>query len=57
MSTQKYIDGERGWIDALLNETTCQWEVPVAYPDDGKFYEWDESAYQADNSTGWALIT
>ena len=40
-----------------LNETTCQWEVPVAYPDDGKFYEWDESAYQADNSTGWALIT
>jgi len=21
MSTQKYIDGERGWIDALLNET------------------------------------
>ena len=21
MSTQKYIDGERGWIDSLLNET------------------------------------
>ena len=26
----------------LLNETTCQWESPVAYPDDGKIYEWDE---------------
>jgi hypothetical protein len=25
-----------------LNETTCQWESPVAYPDDGKIYEWDE---------------
>ena len=23
-------------------ETTCQWEAPVAYPDDGKVYEWDE---------------
>ena len=26
----------------VLNETTCQWEAPVAYPDDGKVYEWDE---------------
>jgi hypothetical protein len=22
----------------------------------GKMYVWDESAYQADNSTGWILI-
>tara|TARA_B100000900_G_C20262307_1_gene586498 strand:- start:38 stop:433 length:396 start_codon:yes stop_codon:yes gene_type:complete len=26
-----------------LNETTCLWEAPVAYPDDGKLYQWDES--------------
>jgi len=26
----------------VLNETTCQWEAPVAYPDDGKIYEWYE---------------
>jgi hypothetical protein len=26
----------------VLNETTCQWEAPVAYPDDGKVYEWYE---------------
>jgi len=26
----------------ILNETTCQWESEVAYPDDGKIYEWDE---------------
>jgi len=25
-----------------LNEDTCQWEAPVAYPDDGKFYTWNE---------------
>ena len=26
-----------------LNETTCQWEAPSARPDDGKFYEWNET--------------
>ena len=25
-----------------LNEDTCQWEAPVAYPDDGKSYVWKE---------------
>ena len=25
-----------------LNEDTCQWESPEAYPDDGKRYEWNE---------------
>ena len=29
-----------------LNETTCLWESPVAYPSDGKSYEWDESNRQ-----------
>ena len=33
-----------------LNETTCQWEAPVAYPDDGKRYIWNE-----DNQT-WDII-
>jgi len=28
----------------ILNETTCLWECPVAYPTDGKNYEWDEDA-------------
>ena len=26
----------------LLNTTTCQWEAPVQYPDDGGTYTWDE---------------
>ena len=34
-----------------LNEDTCQWEAPVAYPDDDKFYTWDEA------TTNWIEIT
>tara|TARA_R100001440_G_scaffold37049_1_gene56310 strand:+ start:232 stop:579 length:348 start_codon:yes stop_codon:yes gene_type:complete len=34
-----------------LNETTCHWEAPVAYPDDGKEYQWNESTKQ------WDLLT
>ena len=26
----------------VLDEETCQWEAPVAYPTDGKNYRWDE---------------
>ena len=25
-----------------LVESTCLWEAPVAYPDDGKVYDWNE---------------
>ncbi len=34
----------------ILNETTCQWEAPVAYPDDDNRYTWNET-----NQT-WDLI-
>ena len=27
----------------ILNETTCLWESPVAYPDDGQKYNWNET--------------
>ena len=27
----------------ILNETTCRWEAPVAYPDDENNYNWNES--------------
>ena len=26
-----------------LNEDTCQWESPVAYPTDGQKYDWNET--------------
>ena len=27
-----------------LNEDTCLWEAPVAHPNDGLMYNWDEAA-------------
>ena len=40
-----------------LNETTCLWESPLPYPTGGSLYQWDEDAYQADNTTGWVEVT
>lgn len=31
-----------------LNETSCLWEAPVAYPTDGETYEWNEENQQWD---------
>tara|TARA_Y100001937_G_C7011332_1_gene281099 strand:+ start:399 stop:776 length:378 start_codon:yes stop_codon:yes gene_type:complete len=31
-----------------LNEETCLWEAPVAYPDDGQPYSWNEETKQWD---------
>ena len=36
-----------------LNEDTCLWVAPIAEPDDGKHYIWNEALYQSDNSLGW----
>lgn len=27
----------------VLNEDTCLWESPIPYPNDGKYYRWNES--------------
>jgi hypothetical protein len=35
----------------ILNEETCLWEAPVAYPDDGNEYEWNETDQQWDEIT------
>ena len=34
----------------ILNEDTCLWEAPVAYPTDGEKYNWNET------TTTWDLI-
>ena len=31
-----------------VNEETCVWEAPVAYPDDGERYSWNEKTQQWD---------
>jgi len=33
-----------------LSQTTWLWEPPIAYPDDGKLYQWDEA------QGNWTLI-
>ena len=45
-----------------LNETSCLWEAPLTRPSltdseiaAGKFYGWNEAAYQSDNTQGWEL--
>jgi len=30
----------------ILDEDTCQWDAPVAYPTDGKMYQWNEEQQQ-----------
>ena len=48
-----------------LDSGTADWVSPLgaapALTDDqiaaGSYYTWDESAYQADNTTGWTLTT
>ena len=47
-----------------LNTTTGRWEPPLPVPEvtreqveAGIFYRWDEDSYQADNTTGWILVT
>ena len=32
----------------VLNETTCLWEAPKPYPDDGKPYTWNEATISWD---------
>jgi hypothetical protein len=34
----------------ILNETTCLWEAPVAYPDEGQHYTWNETI------ANWELV-
>ena len=34
-----------------LNGNTCQWECPVAYPDDAKLYNWNEKTKAWDEVT------
>jgi hypothetical protein len=35
----------------VLNEETCNWDAPVARPEDDKMYSWDEA------TTSWIEVT
>lgn len=46
-STKDAFYEQQPYASWTLNETTCVWEPPTVYPNDGKLYYWDES------STSW----
>jgi hypothetical protein len=48
----------------LMNTAQATWVAPITAPtlteeeiNAGKYYRWDEDAYQADNTQGWVLVT
>ena len=62
-STDVFIS-EQPHASWTISTTEARWEAPLTEPtltDEqraaGSYYTWDESAYQADNTTGWTLTT
>ena len=49
-STKDAFIAPKPYASWTLNNTTCKWESPVAFPTDGKIYEWDE------DTTNWKEI-
>ena len=53
------------YVSWTISTTEAAWVSPLgdapaltdAESEAGKYYAWDESAYQADNTTGWVLTT
>ena len=48
----------------VINKTTWIWEAPIEKPEltdeqskTGKYYIWNETLYQSDNTKGWELTT
>ena len=62
-STDIFIE-QQPYASWTIGVNTAQWYPPIARPDlsfsqveEGYCYEWDEAAYQADNTVGWVLTT
>ena len=43
-----FISPKPNFNSWVLNEETCLWEAPIAYPDDGQKYIWNEETQQWD---------
>ena len=60
-STRDAFINPRPYPSWPLDESTCRYNPPITHPDpEGTdtehYYDWDEDAYQSDNSTGWVKI-
>ena len=49
-STKDAFIAPKPYASWTLNNTTCLWEAPVAFPEDGKHYKWNE------DTTNWKEI-
>ena len=49
-STRDAFYAPQPYASWTLNETSCLWEPPVAYPDDDKDYMWNE------DTTSWVEV-
>ena len=57
-STRDAFYAPQPYASWTLNDTTCLWEPPVAYPDDGKIYTWNEATTSWDeDTTSWVEET
>tara|TARA_R110000851_G_scaffold248464_1_gene400980 strand:+ start:3569 stop:3925 length:357 start_codon:yes stop_codon:yes gene_type:complete len=48
--TRNAFYAPKPYMSWTLNNTTCLWESPVAYPSDGKMYSWNEE------TIAWDLV-
>ena len=48
--TRNAFYAPKPYMSWTLNNTTCLWESPVAYPSDGKMYNWNEE------TIAWDLV-
>jgi len=62
-STDIFIN-QKPYASWTIDTAAASWKAPITQPtltDEesaaGKYYEWNESAYQGDNSKGWDLKT
>lgn len=49
-NTRDAFIAEQPYASWILNEETCRWEAPVAYPTDGVMYIWNEE------TTDWEAV-
>ena len=52
-STLENFSGSRPYDSWTINASTNVWEAPISKPSTHDYYQWDEAAYQDDNTKGW----
>ena len=56
-STNDVFYAPRPHASWTLGSNSWTWNAPITYPDDDKYYIWDEDVYQADNTKGWVEVS